>query len=142
MPYYDRVDRYLGVSGHPEGLLQMPDGQFQRAIQLTSSEMHLRQTLKGMNRMLTPYRAGAQAPLGADVFINLSVPSSQVSEAKLCRKLDPARTPSSGDVAKSGTVEACIRIVPLGRVYDTKALGAKLEERAFGDVKIAEHRRI
>jgi len=57
-PYYDRVDRYLGVSGFPEGLPQMPDGQFMRPIRLTYAEMHLRQTLKGMNRVLTPYRAG------------------------------------------------------------------------------------
>ena len=57
-PYYDRVDKYLGVSGHPEGLPQMPDGQFQRALKLNSSELHLRNTLKGMNRVLTPYRAG------------------------------------------------------------------------------------
>jgi choline dehydrogenase-like flavoprotein len=57
-PYYDRVDLYLGVSGHPENAPQMPDGKFQRAIKLTASEMHLRQTLKGMDRILTPYRAG------------------------------------------------------------------------------------
>lgn len=57
-PYYDRVDRYLGISGHPENLPQMPDGQYQRAIRLTASELHMRNTLKGMGRMLTPYRAG------------------------------------------------------------------------------------
>lgn len=57
-PYYDRVDRYLGISGHPENLPQMPDGQYQRPLKLTASELHMRNTLKGMNRILTPYRAG------------------------------------------------------------------------------------
>jgi choline dehydrogenase-like flavoprotein len=57
-PYYDRVDRYLGVSGFPENLPWLPDGKFQRPIRLTYSELHLRNTLKGMNRVLTPYRAG------------------------------------------------------------------------------------
>jgi choline dehydrogenase-like flavoprotein len=57
-PYYDKVDLYLGISGHPEGLPQMPDGKYQRPIKLTYSELHLRETLKGMDRMLTPYRAG------------------------------------------------------------------------------------
>src|SRR5947209_7309317 len=57
-PYYDRVDRYLGISGHPEGLPQMPDGIYQRPIKLTASELHMRNTLKGMGRTLTPYRAG------------------------------------------------------------------------------------
>ncbi|MBV9158338.1 MAG: GMC family oxidoreductase [Acidobacteriaceae bacterium] len=57
-PYYDKVDLYLGVSGHPENLPQMPDGKFQRPVKLNYSELHLRETLKGMNRVLTPYRAG------------------------------------------------------------------------------------
>jgi choline dehydrogenase-like flavoprotein len=57
-PYYDRVDQYLGVSGHPEGLPQMPDGIYQRPIKLTASELHMRNALKGMDRVLTPYRAG------------------------------------------------------------------------------------
>jgi choline dehydrogenase-like flavoprotein len=57
-PYYDKVDLYLGVSGHPENYPIMPDGKFQRPIKLTASEMHLRETLKGMGRVLTPYRAG------------------------------------------------------------------------------------
>jgi choline dehydrogenase-like flavoprotein len=57
-PYYDKVDRYLGVSGFAEGLPQMPDGQFMRPIRLTYSELYLRKTLEGMDRCLTPYRAG------------------------------------------------------------------------------------
>jgi choline dehydrogenase-like flavoprotein len=57
-PYYDKVDLYLGISGHPENLPYLPDGKFQRPIKLTYSEMHMRETLKSMGRVLTPYRAG------------------------------------------------------------------------------------
>jgi choline dehydrogenase-like flavoprotein len=57
-PYYDKVDLYLGVSGVKENLPYMPDGQFQRPIKLTPAEFHLRQTLQGMGRIATPYRAG------------------------------------------------------------------------------------
>src|SRR5437763_314569 len=57
-PYYDRVDRYLGISGVRENLPHLPDGQFQRPTRLTSGEVTLRQSLKKMNRVLTPYRAG------------------------------------------------------------------------------------
>ena len=57
-PYYDKVDLYLGVSGHPENLPQMPDGKYQRPLKLNYSELHMRETLKGMGRVLTPYRAG------------------------------------------------------------------------------------
>ena len=57
-PYYDKVDLYLGVSGHPENLPYLPDSKFQRPVKLNYAEMHLRETLKGMGRVLTPYRAG------------------------------------------------------------------------------------
>ena len=57
-PYYDKVDLYLGISGHKENLPYLPDSLFQRAIRLTKSEMMLRESLAGMGRVLTPYRAG------------------------------------------------------------------------------------
>ena len=57
-PYYDKVDLYLGVSGHKENLPYLPDGIFQRPIKLTASELKLRAGLAKMGRVLTPYRAG------------------------------------------------------------------------------------
>jgi choline dehydrogenase-like flavoprotein len=57
-PYYDRVDQYLGISGVKENLSHLPDGLFQRPTKLTSAELTLRNSLKKMNRVLTPYRAG------------------------------------------------------------------------------------
>lgn len=57
-PYYDRVDLYLGISGFPENLPQLPDGKFMRPLKLNYASLKLRETLKGMNRCLTPYRAG------------------------------------------------------------------------------------
>jgi choline dehydrogenase-like flavoprotein len=57
-PYYDKVDLYLGISGHKENLPYLPDSLFQRAIRLTAAEMRLRESLAGMGRVLTPYRAG------------------------------------------------------------------------------------
>jgi glucoside 3-dehydrogenase (cytochrome c) catalytic subunit len=57
-PYYDKVDLYLGISGVKENLPHLPDSIFQRPIKLTYAELKLRQSLKKMNRVLTPYRAG------------------------------------------------------------------------------------
>ncbi len=57
-PYYDRVDRYLGISGVKENLPHLPDSIFQRPTRLTAAEVTLRNSLKTMNRVLTPYRAG------------------------------------------------------------------------------------
>jgi len=57
-PYYDKVDLYLGIAGHKENLPHLPDSLFQRTTRLNPSEVMLRQSLKKMNRVLTPYRAG------------------------------------------------------------------------------------
>jgi len=56
--YYDRVDRYLGISGVRENLPQLPDSIFQRPVKLNYSEIRLREKLARMGRTLTPYRAG------------------------------------------------------------------------------------
>ena len=57
-PYYDKVDLYLGISGHAEGLAHLPDSKFQRATRLNASEVMLRESMKRADRVLTPYRAG------------------------------------------------------------------------------------
>jgi len=57
-PYYDRVDQYLGISGVKENLPFLPDSIFQRPTRLAAAEVTLRNSLKRMNRVLTPYRAG------------------------------------------------------------------------------------
>lgn len=45
-PYYDRVERFVGVSGHAEGLPQLPDGQFLPPMHLTCGEQLLRTAVK------------------------------------------------------------------------------------------------
>ena len=57
-PYYDRVDRYLGIAGHEENLPHLPDSIFQRTTKLNAAEIKLRNALKPMGRTATPYRAG------------------------------------------------------------------------------------
>src|SRR5689334_11577067 len=57
-PYYDKVDLYLGISGVKENLPHLPDSLFQRPTKLAAAEVTLRDSLKKMDRVLTPYRAG------------------------------------------------------------------------------------
>lgn len=57
-PYYDKVDRLLGISGHKENLPYLPDSIFQRAVKFTPAEIMLRHKLQKMGRTITPYRAG------------------------------------------------------------------------------------
>ena len=57
-PYYDKVDLYLGISGHKENLPYLPDSLFQRSLKLNPADIRLREGLAKMGRVLTPYRAG------------------------------------------------------------------------------------
>ena len=55
-PWYDRVERYIGVSGTAEGLSQVPDGQFQPPMELRCAERHVRDKIAdkwGRDRVLT-----------------------------------------------------------------------------------------
>ena len=44
-PYYDRLERFLGIHGHPDGLPQLPDGQFLPPLPFTPSECQLQAKL-------------------------------------------------------------------------------------------------
>jgi choline dehydrogenase-like flavoprotein len=53
-PYYDRVDRFIGVSGAKEGLPQLPDGEFLPPMAMTCGEIRAREVLKAkFDRTLT-----------------------------------------------------------------------------------------
>lgn len=41
-PYYDRVERFVGISGQAEGLPQLPDGQFLPPMHMTCGEQLLK----------------------------------------------------------------------------------------------------
>jgi choline dehydrogenase-like flavoprotein len=56
-PYYDRVDRYLGISGHRENLPHLPDSIFQRPTKLNAAEVMLRRKVAAMGRGGSPVRA-------------------------------------------------------------------------------------
>jgi len=45
-PYYDLVEKYVGVTGMPEGLEHLPDGQFQPPMPLTCHESLFRDRVK------------------------------------------------------------------------------------------------
>jgi choline dehydrogenase-like flavoprotein len=57
-PYYDKVDRLLGISGTTENLPQLPDSIYQRPIKLNCGEMILKKSVARMGRSLMPCRAG------------------------------------------------------------------------------------
>ncbi len=42
-PWYDKVESYIGVTGETLGLPQLPDGQFEPALELNCVEQHVRE---------------------------------------------------------------------------------------------------
>jgi choline dehydrogenase-like flavoprotein len=64
-PWYDYVEKYIGVSGQAEGLPQLPDGQFLPPMELNCVEIELKKSVKDkFDRLLTIGRtAHATAPL-------------------------------------------------------------------------------
>jgi choline dehydrogenase-like flavoprotein len=55
-PWYDHVERFIGVSGQAEGLAQLPDGPFLPPMELNCVEQHVRQRMHGKfgrDRVLT-----------------------------------------------------------------------------------------
>ena len=45
-PWYSYVERFVGISGNPDGLPQIPDSEFLPAIELTAVEKHLQKASK------------------------------------------------------------------------------------------------
>jgi glucoside 3-dehydrogenase (cytochrome c) catalytic subunit len=57
-PYYDVVERHIGVSGQAEGVGELPDGQFLPAMAMTCAETRLRERVKtAFGRTITIGRA-------------------------------------------------------------------------------------
>jgi choline dehydrogenase-like flavoprotein len=57
-PYYDNVDRLLGISGTRENIPHLPDSLFQKSHKLNCGELILRTAIAKMGRHLIPGRAG------------------------------------------------------------------------------------
>lgn len=45
-PWYDYVESYIGISGQAEGLPQLPDGKFMKAMEMNCLEKHVAERIK------------------------------------------------------------------------------------------------
>jgi choline dehydrogenase-like flavoprotein len=66
-PWYDRVERFSGISGSREGMAQLPDGEFQPAMPLNCGEVmvadRLRTHFNGRRRIIPGRTANATEAL-------------------------------------------------------------------------------
>jgi len=66
-PWYDYVEKFAGISGEKLGLAHLPDGQFQKPMELNVVEKHLRKRIRELypERYLTIARAAVMTePIG------------------------------------------------------------------------------
>ena len=96
-PYYDIVDRYVGISGAAEGNDALPDGQFLPPMKMTCGELQLRERVKakfgwtvtiGRTAILTKDHNGRAAchycgpcERGCSTFSYFSSPFTTVADA-------------------------------------------------------------
>ncbi len=52
-PYYEKVERFVGISGQREGLKQLPDSYFLPPMSFTCGEEMLKKAVDGMGRRMT-----------------------------------------------------------------------------------------
>lgn len=66
-PWYDHVEKFIGVNGSHEGLEQLPDGQFLPAMQLNCVEKdvaeRIKKNFKGSRHMIIGRSANLTAPI-------------------------------------------------------------------------------
>lgn len=65
-PWYDHVERFIGVSGARDGLAQLPDGDYQPPMGLNAVEKHVKATLESAwpdRRLIAGRTANLTAPL-------------------------------------------------------------------------------
>lgn len=68
-PWYDYVERFVGVSGQKEGLKQVPDGQFLPPFELNCAEQHVREAVAKVypDRVITPGRVANLTKYNSEV---------------------------------------------------------------------------
>lgn len=103
VPYYEEVEKYVGISGMAEGLDQLPDSIFQPPMEMTCGESLLRKSVKdkfnrtvtiGRTAILTKALNGRQAchycgpcERGCSTYSYFSSPFTTVADAQKTGRL-------------------------------------------------------
>jgi choline dehydrogenase-like flavoprotein len=103
VPYYERVERYVGISGTAEGLAQLPDSIFQPAMAMTCGEETLKSAARkhfgravtmGRTAILTKSHNGRAAchycgpcEQGCSTFSYFSSPWTTIADAQKTGRL-------------------------------------------------------
>lgn len=109
-PWYDHVERFIGVSGQKEGLAQLPDGQFQPPME--------------MNCVEKAFKASVEERLGRRVTIGRAAHLTAPTEEQLALGR-----------GKCQSRNLCIRGCPFGAYFSSNSATLVAAERT-GNLKI------
>jgi choline dehydrogenase-like flavoprotein len=110
-PWYEHVERFIGVSGQPEGLAHFPDGHYQPPME--------------MNCVEKAFKAGSEAKF----------PERRISMGRTAHLTDPTEEQLALGRTKCQFRNMCIRGCPFGGYYSSNSGGLVAAERT-GNVVI------
>lgn len=130
-PWYSYVERFAGISGSLEGLSQLPDGEFQPAMDLTPAELDLKAAIEGkwQGRNLIP---GRVAHLTAPTEEQMALGRGTCLYRNMCRRGCPFGAYFSSQAAtlkaaeQTGNMTLRSHSIVHSVIYDDKA------EKAIG----------
>ena len=124
-PYYERLERLLGVHGHCDGLAQLPDGCFRPPLPFTPAEQHLRQVIAREldlplihSRGFALHRPSAASPWPASSAQGITLPRALATGRVKLRpntlvshlEMDPSRRRARGVVVVDAASGMCERL--------------------------------
>ncbi|OYW29787.1 MAG: GMC family oxidoreductase [Caulobacter sp. 12-67-6] len=104
-PWYDHVERFIGVSGQAEGLPHLPDGQYQPAME--------------MNCVEKAFKAKSEARF----------PERRITMGRTAHLTEPTEEQMSLGRTKCQHRNLCIRGCPFGAYYSSNSGGLVAAER-------------
>jgi choline dehydrogenase-like flavoprotein len=131
-PWYDQVERTIGVSGSREGLAQLPDGVFQRPMEMNAVELHAKGRVEQAfpeRRMIIGRTATLTEPLGDRLACHYCGPcergcstGSYYSTQSVC--LPAARATGKLTLRPDSVVESVLFDAASGRARGVRVIDA------------------
>ncbi len=128
-PWYSYVEKFVGISGEKLGLPQLPDSEFQPAMELNCVEKHLREKIKPLNRVLT---MGRLANMTQPNAVQKALGRGSCQYRHLCNRGCPYGAYFSTQSATLPAAQKTKRLTLLSRAIATEVLYDAQKQRAIG----------
>lgn len=130
VPWYSHVEKHAGISGHAEGLAQLPDSEFLPAFEMTSPELAMQEAFR-KHFPDRPMIMGRTAHLSKPTQLHLSQGRVQCQARDECQKgcsfgaYFSTQSSTLPAAAKTGNLSIAANSVVHSVIYDEKTNRAK-----------------